>query len=82
MAGGVAGNGPHVNQTEAGGQRARVLYDYDAADMTELSLAADEVSHHGFCCKRSKVLRAVSSYTEEVSEANILGLFLYICAWN
>ena len=25
------------------GQKARVLYDYDAADMTELSLLADEV---------------------------------------
>ena len=24
-------------------QRARVLYDYDAADLSELSLAADEV---------------------------------------
>ena len=28
--------------TDAGGVRAKVLYDYDAADMTELSLAADE----------------------------------------
>ena len=27
-------------------QRARVLYDYDAADLSELSLAADEVSSH------------------------------------
>ena len=26
------------------GQKARLLVDYDAADMTELSLAADEVS--------------------------------------
>jgi len=28
--------------SDAGGSRAKVLYDYDAADMTELSLAADE----------------------------------------
>lgn len=28
--------------SDAGGVRAKVLYDYDAADMTELSLAADE----------------------------------------
>lgn len=32
--------------SDEGGMKAKVLYDYDAADMTELSLAADEV---GFC---------------------------------
>jgi len=31
--------------TKNGHQRARVLYDYDAKDATELSLMADEVTH-------------------------------------
>jgi hypothetical protein len=38
--------------TKNGHQRARVLYDYDAKDATELSLMADEVTqsrHLGFC---------------------------------
>lgn len=30
--------------TKIGHQRARVLYDYDAKDATELSLMADEVT--------------------------------------
>ena len=35
---------PRAEDVNGHVQRARVLYDYDAADLSELSLAADEVS--------------------------------------
>lgn len=35
------------NPTQSNSRRARVLYDYDAADRTELSLIADEVGNNG-----------------------------------
>lgn len=36
--------------TKNGHQRARVLYDYDAKDSTELSLMADEVTVCSYTC--------------------------------
>ena len=48
--GGILGNSvapsapPAEAMYNAEGKRARVLYDYDAADKTELSLVADEVT--------------------------------------
>jgi len=41
--GGAGGVTATPSAPPAPAQTARVLYDYDAADMTELSLAADEV---------------------------------------
>ena len=34
----------HSNSADSSQRRAKVLYDYDAADMSELSLVADEVN--------------------------------------
>ena len=40
---------PPLNSTESADSRqAKVLYDYDAADASELSLKADEVGFEGF----------------------------------
>lgn len=43
----------NTNGIEEGFKKARVLYDYDAKDATELSLMADEVCimylYEGFC---------------------------------
>ena len=37
---------PNSTTNESPGRQAKVLYDYDAADMKELSLIADEVRQH------------------------------------
>ena len=45
IAGGDGVGGNHQQQqVTSSGRQARVLYDYDASDSTELSLLADEVS--------------------------------------
>ncbi len=38
-----------VKPPATGTRKAKVLYDYDAADTSELSLLADEVSHEEVC---------------------------------
>lgn len=38
-----------VQAPASGTRKAKVLYDYDAADCSELSLLADEVSFHNQC---------------------------------
>lgn len=50
-----------IDLKEGGGSRkARVLYDYDAANSSELSLLADEVSNVGMrkklCCRLTYLL--------------------------
>ena len=51
------GAGADVGQVAGTGKQARVLYDYDAADLKELSLVADEVGilHARVILKHSKL---------------------------
>ena len=42
-------------------KKAKVLYDYDAAEKNELSLLADEVSVVAKCCNIPQVLTVTSS---------------------
>jgi hypothetical protein len=62
-----------------GHQRARVLYDYDAKDATELSLMADEVTVCSYACVFSTfVMVASCSGSPELKSLHEVHLLLQV----
>ncbi len=57
-----------VKPPATGTRKAKVLYDYDAADTSELSLLADEVRHEEVCFPSLTVSnQSWGSYSETVA---------------